>query len=108
MPLGVQQGSSRWRPGEAAPWYVGAVEPGGWLGYHSVTETSAPLLHELLLAHETRTGRGALVHVPFGPTAYGTSPRDAVATMFSHAIDALVIGRFVVMKDVWLLRTALP
>jgi hypothetical protein len=29
-----------------------------------------------------------------------------VRTVFSAAIDALVIGRFLLMKDYWLLRTA--
>ena len=33
------------------------------------------------------------------------TPRDAVRTVYSSAIDALVIGRFVLMKDYWLLRS---
>jgi predicted NodU family carbamoyl transferase len=37
------------------------------------------------------------------PTA--CTPRDAVRTVFSSAIDALVIGRFLLMKDYWLLRS---
>jgi len=33
------------------------------------------------------------------------TPRDAIRTTFSSAVDALVIGRFLVMKDYWLLRS---
>jgi carbamoyltransferase len=33
------------------------------------------------------------------------TPRDAVRTAYSSAIDALIIGRFVLMKDYWLLRS---
>ena len=33
------------------------------------------------------------------------TPRDAVRTVYSSAIDALVIGRFLLMKDYWLLRS---
>jgi predicted NodU family carbamoyl transferase len=32
------------------------------------------------------------------------TPRDAVRTVYSSAIDALILGRFVLMKDYWLLR----
>ena len=33
------------------------------------------------------------------------TPRDAVRTIYSSAIDALIIGRFLLMKDYWLLRS---
>ena len=38
------------------------------------------------------------------PTA--CSPRDAIRTTFSSPVDALVIERFLLMKDYWLLRSA--
>ena len=50
----------------------------------------------------------ALVHVDLRgldePTA--CSPRDAIRTTFSSPVDALVIERFLLMKDYWLLRSA--
>jgi carbamoyltransferase len=84
-----------------------AVTPCGVVPVQVVAEEHAPLLSRLLQVHEARTGVPALIHVPFcgvGEPIVCT-PRDAVRTMFSSAIDALVIGRFLLMKDHWLLRS---
>jgi carbamoyltransferase len=64
-------------------------------------------LLDLLDFHYTRTRVPALIETPLSgagePAA--CTPRDAVRTFYSSAIDALVIGRFVLMKDYWLLRS---
>jgi len=66
----------------------------------------APAFFELLRLHYSRTGVPGLINTPLSGVgeAVACSPRDAVRTMFSSAIDALVIGRFLLMKDYWLLR----
>jgi carbamoyltransferase len=73
---------------------------------HTVSAAQAPELCELLECHYARTRVPALIETnlcgPGEPVA--CTPRDAVRTVFSSAIDALVIGRFVLMKDHWLLR----
>jgi len=73
---------------------------------HTVTVDQAPQLCELLDTHAERTDVPGLINVnlsgPGEPTA--CTPRDAVRTFFASATDALVIGRFLLMKDYWLLR----
>jgi carbamoyltransferase len=73
---------------------------------HTVTSDQAPELCELLDIHFDRTRVPALINLnlsgPGEPTA--CTPRDAVRTVFSTATDALVIGRFLLMKDYWQLR----
>jgi hypothetical protein len=71
--------------------------------------TAAAELHALLTAHAAATGVPGLIHCPLRaldtPTA--ATPRDAIGSLFTSAIDAIVISRFLVMKDYWLLRSAL-
>ena len=66
-----------------------------------------PELRELLDFHYARTNVPGLIETtlcaPGEPVA--CTPRDAVRTAYSSAIDALIIGRFVLMKDYWLLRS---
>jgi carbamoyltransferase len=72
-----------------------------------VTEDQSPALFRLLEMHRERSGVPGLINTPLcgmnEPAA--CTPRDAVRTVFSSAIDALVIGRFLLMKDYWLLRS---
>src|SRR5262249_34330975 len=72
-----------------------------------VASNSAPQeLRRLLEIHHTRTGVPALINIPMMTSgALTVTPRDAVRTAFGSAVDALVIGRFLVSKDYWLLRT---
>jgi carbamoyltransferase len=67
----------------------------------------APVLCDLLERHLERTRVPALIEINLGgggePPA--CTPRDAVRTVYSSAIDALVMGRFLLMKDYWLLRS---
>jgi carbamoyltransferase len=63
---------------------------------HTFAPERGPLC-DLVALHRDRTG------VPGEPMA--CTPRDAVRTTYSAAIDALIIGRFLVMKDHWLLRS---
>ena len=69
------------------------------------TNTETPF-HALLEHHFATTGTPGLIETALAATGEPTActPRDAVRTMFSSAIDALVIGRFLLMKDYWLLR----
>jgi carbamoyltransferase len=81
-----------------------------WRGHvtlNPVTPRQAPELCRLLDVHFERTGVPGLIEIslcgPGEPVA--CSPRDAVRTVYSSAIDALVIGQFLLMKDHWLLRS---
>jgi carbamoyltransferase len=72
-----------------------------------VTEAQSPAFFGLLQLHRKRSSVPGLINVPLSganePAA--CTPRDAIRTTFSSAIDALVIGRFLLMKDYWLLRS---
>jgi carbamoyltransferase len=74
---------------------------------HGVASDVEARLRELLELHYASTGVPGLIQLnlagPGEPVA--CTPRDALRTTFSSAIDALVIGRFLLMKDYWLLRT---
>ncbi|MGH9409030.1 MAG: carbamoyltransferase C-terminal domain-containing protein [Vicinamibacterales bacterium] len=84
------------------------VDHRGHAPVQTITSELAPRLADLLELHRGLTSVPGLVNVPLSahgePTAAG--PRDAVRLMFSSAVDALVIGRFLLMKDHWLLRSA--
>ena len=62
---------------------------------------------ELLEAHSRLTGTPGLIEIDLASAEepIACTPRDAVRIMFSSAIDVLVMGRFVLMKDYWLLRS---
>ncbi|MEQ1573331.1 MAG: carbamoyltransferase C-terminal domain-containing protein [Vicinamibacterales bacterium] len=72
-----------------------------------VTSEQSPLFFNLLELHRERTGVPGLISTTLGgvdePAA--CTPRDAIRAMYSSAIDAFVIGRFLLMKDHWLLRS---
>jgi carbamoyltransferase len=74
---------------------------------HGLSRAQAPSLCDLLELHHATTGTPGLIEAnlagPGEPVA--CTPRDAVRTVYSSAIDALVMGRFLLMKDYWLLRT---
>lgn len=84
-----------------------AIDGNNHVQFHTATSQQAPELCQLLDFHHTHTGVPGLINLnlvgPGEPTA--CSPRDAVRTFYSSAIDALVIGRFLLMKDYWLLRS---
>jgi carbamoyltransferase len=84
-----------------------ALEGADQLWYHTVSQQEAPALANLLATHHRATGVPGLINVNLSghhePTA--CTPRDAIRTTFSSAVDALVMGRFLVMKDYWLLRS---
>jgi carbamoyltransferase len=74
---------------------------------HTVARDHAPELWDLLQAHRQRTGIPALINTSLrvGDESTALSPRDAIRVTFSSAIDALVLGRFLLTKDHWLLRS---
>lgn len=73
---------------------------------HGATATQAPKLSQLLALHHASTGTPALIETNLAGAGepIACSPRDAVRAVYSSAIDAFVIGRFLLMKDYWLLR----
>jgi carbamoyltransferase len=85
---------------------VAALDWRHYVRVHGASPTHSPELCDLLEAHYSRTTVPALIETnlcgPGEPVA--CTPRDAVKTMYSSPIDALIIGRFVLMKDYWLLR----
>jgi carbamoyltransferase len=94
----------------AAEWrdrLAGALDWRHFVRVHAVNPAQAFELCELLECHYRRTQVPALIETnlcgPGEPLA--CTPRDAVRTVYSSAIDVLVIGRFVLMKDHWLLRS---
>jgi carbamoyltransferase len=86
---------------------VAALDWRHFVRVHAVSPVQAHELCLLLECHHGRTGVPALIETnlcgPGEPLA--CTPRDAVRTVYSSAIDVLVIGRFVLMKDHWLLRS---
>jgi carbamoyltransferase len=84
-----------------------ALDPRQSIPVQMVTGEQSPSLFTLLEMHRERSGVPGLINTPLcgmnEPAA--CTPRDAVRTVFSSAIDALVIGRFLLMKDYWLLRS---
>jgi carbamoyltransferase len=74
---------------------------------HPLARGVSPRFQDLLDVHYAATGTPGLIEAnlagPGEPAA--CTPRDAVRTVYSSAIDALVIGRFLLMKDYWLLRS---
>ncbi|MGH9202312.1 MAG: carbamoyltransferase C-terminal domain-containing protein, partial [Vicinamibacterales bacterium] len=69
----------------------------------AIGSSQAPAMCELLECHFQRTGVPALIETRLGTSGepVACAPRDAVRTVYSSAIDALVIGRFLLMKDYW-------
>jgi predicted NodU family carbamoyl transferase len=84
-----------------------ALDSGRGCTVHTATQVQSAELRELLTAHRQETGVPGLIHHPLasgsGPMA--ATPRAALQAFYSSAIDAMVIGRFLLMKDYWLLRS---
>lgn len=70
-------------------------------------EPEASALAGLLEAHFLRTGVPALIETTLSGAGepVACSPREVVRATYSSSIDAAIIGRFVLMKDYWLLRS---
>jgi carbamoyltransferase len=85
-----------------------AVDRSGSVHAHVVPRSDGGMFHDLLAAFVRRTGVPGLINVPLHgpgePTA--CSPRDAIRATYSSAVDAMVMQRFLVMKDYWLLRAS--
>ena len=81
------------------------VDGQGYAHAHMPRQGSGPLA-ELLAIHRQRTGVPALANLPLcaPDDVAAISPRDAVRAAFASAADALVVERFVVMKDYWQMR----
>ena len=86
---------------------LAALDWRGRVRVHPLDDAHAPDLCRLLECHRERTGVPALIETNLSGVGepMACTPRDAVRTVYSSSIDALIIGRFVLMKDYWLLRT---
>jgi len=83
-----------------------AIDRYGRCLMHVTDEAATPVLHRLLALHYARTGVPGLINVPLTQAGcLARTPRDAVREAFGSAIDVLVVGRFLVSKDYWLLRS---
>jgi predicted NodU family carbamoyl transferase len=82
-----------------------ATDGQGYAHVHVLPEGSGPLA-DLLAIHSQRTGVPGLANLPLcaPDDVPAVSPRDAVRAAYASAADALVIHRFVVMKDYWQMR----
>jgi carbamoyltransferase len=91
---------------ELADKLTGALDSSRSCIVHTVTRAQAPALVDLLDLHARETGVPALIHSPLcvAGRRMAATPRGAIQAVFSSSIDALVIGRFLLMKDYWLLR----
>ena len=82
-----------------------AIDRFGRVLYHVPDAGSMPELHGLLETHYRRTNVPGLLNVPMTTNGVLTAtPRDAIRETFGSTADALVIGKFIVAKDYWLLR----
>lgn len=74
--------------------------PEGRARYQTVDGTREPLFHELLRAVGRKTGVPAVLNTslnePGNPMA--TTPREAIACLYTSGLDALAIGPFVLAK----------
>ena len=67
---------------------------------HSVRQSANPLYHALLTAFGARTGVPVLLNTSFNiqePIVY--SPADALATFRASGVDALVIGPYIIPRE---------
>ena len=96
---------SQARP-ELADAFGAAVDDQGMCLVRAVDTAAATSFGDLAAAWEASTGRRVLVAVDLSLDGRAVrDPRAAVQAFFSSAIDALVMGRFLLMKDYWLMRS---
>jgi len=81
----------------------------GYAHAHVARDGAGPLA-DLLALHDRRTGVPGLANLPLcGPDdVAAVSPRDAIRAAYASSADALVIHRFIVMKDYWQMRDEAP
>ena len=84
----------------------GILDAAGGTPIQAVTETTAPQLRDLLATCRREHDIVGLVYTPLlsNSGAVAATPASAIASFFSSPVDALVIGRFLTMKDYWLMR----
>ena len=88
---------------------IAAITGQGECLLHVAGDATEPQLRRLLEIHRARTGVPGLINIPMMTAgALTITPREAVREAFGSAVDALVIGRFLVSKDYWLLRSRQP
>jgi predicted NodU family carbamoyl transferase len=83
-----------------------AIDERDGMVVHVPTAKGSPELAALLEWHRREAGIPGLITVPLQSDGVpAADPRVAVRAMFGSAVDALVIGRFLVSKDYWLIRS---
>lgn len=80
-----------------------AIDARGCAHAHVVPAGTAGPFAELLALHHQRTGVPGLVNLPLAAAAgaEAVTARDAVRAAFGSPVDALVLHRFLVVKDYW-------
>jgi hypothetical protein len=82
-----------------------AIDRHGNVRCHVADPDATPEFHALLRTHRERTQVPGLLNIPMlTGDVLAPTPRDAIRETYASATDALVIGRFLVAKDYWLLR----
>jgi len=94
---------------DAPAWFSPLTDEEGRCLARTFDPAAAAKLESLCAAWHGRTGRPALAAVDFlvDREREVTTARAAVQGFFSSAIDALVAGHFLLMKDYWLMRAPL-
>jgi hypothetical protein len=88
------------------PHFVSGLDRQGRCLMHVPSKAGAPELVGLLEAHRARAGVPGLLNVALErlPGELAETPRDAIRATFGSAVDVLVVGRFLIAKDYWLMR----
>jgi carbamoyltransferase len=86
---------------------VSALDSRQRVRVHTLAPDQAPELQGLLDYHYAQTGVPGLIETNLSAPGetLACTPREAVRITYASAIDALIIGNFVLMKDYWLLRS---
>lgn len=81
------------------------VDADGHAHAHVLRDGTGPLA-DLLAVHRMRTGVPGLANLPLSAPddVAAITPRDAVRAAYASSADALVIHRFILMKDYWQIR----
>jgi predicted NodU family carbamoyl transferase len=91
---------------DARAHFVSGLDREGRCLMHVPSKAGAPELVGLLETHRARTGVPGLLNATLErlPGELAETPRDAIRATFGSAVDVLVVGRFLIAKDYWLMR----
>jgi len=83
-----------------------AVDRNGRCLIHMTDQHATPDLYRLLRVYEAQSGVSGLFNVPLASEGLlAETPKAGLRASFASAVDALIVGRFVIGKDHWLVRS---